>query len=220
MTAGRRTVPRRPTSGRQERGDRTRDLLIDETVRCIREEGFSAASARHIIERAGVSWGVIQHHFGDRDGLLTAVIEDALDRLIASLEVLSDPVQVADTEHLVRATWEAFANPKAMAGLEILISTKELRTAIDGRHMERLGATLAALIARLNTGSNGEHAVALGMLLWTTPVAMMIAEMFATIPLAPSDAQKAVADLIDGQRATPGSDGQHPVDRGTADTQR
>ncbi len=185
MTAGRRTAPRRPTSGRQERGDRTRDLLIDETVRCIREEGFSAASARHIIERAGVTWGVIQHHFGDRDGLLTAVIEDALDRLIASLEVLSDPAQVVDTEHLVQATWEVFANPKAMAGLEILISTKELRAALDGRHMERLGTALAGLIARLNTDHNGEHAVALGMLLWTTPVAMMIAEMFATFRWPP-----------------------------------
>ena len=116
VTARRRTAPRRPITGRQERGDRTRDLLIDEAVRCIREEGFSAASARHIIERAGVSWGVIQHHFGDRDGLLTAVIEDAMDRLIASLEALSDPSRVTDTEDLVRATWEAFANPKAMAG--------------------------------------------------------------------------------------------------------
>ncbi len=147
-----------------------------------------------------MSWGVIQHHFGDRDGLLTAVIDDAFERLITSLERFSDPAQVADTEHLVRATWEAFANPKAMAGLEILISTKELRTALDGRHMERLGAALTALMARLDTGSNGNHAVALGMLLWTTPVAMMIAEMFATVPLATGDAQKAVADLIDGQR--------------------
>ena len=147
-----------------------------------------------------MSWGVIQHHFGDRDGLLTAVIEDAVDRLIASLEVLSDPAQVTDTEDLVRATWEAFANPKAMAGLEILISTKELRAGLDGRHMERLGAALAALIARLDTGANGEHAVALGMLLWTTPVAMMIAEMFATVPLATEDAQKAIAALIDEHR--------------------
>ena len=200
MTGRRRTAPRRPSTGRQERGDRTRDLLIDETVRCIREEGFSAASARHIIERAGVSWGVIQHHFGDRDGLLTAVIEDAVERLIASLEVLSDPAQVTDTEDLVRATWEAFANPKAMAGLEILISTKQLRSGLDGRHMERLGAALANLMARLNHATNGEHAVALGMLLWTTPVAMMIAEMFATPPLATQDAQKAVADLIDAHR--------------------
>ena len=200
MASRKRTAPRRPITGRQERGDRTRDLLIDETVACIREEGFSAASARHIIERAGVSWGVIQHHFGDRDGLLTAVIEDAVDRLIASLEVLSDPAAATDTDDLVRATWEAFANPKAMAGLEILISTKHLRTGLGKRHMERLGAALANLMARLNTETNGDHAVALGMLLWTTPVAMMIAEMFATPPLAARDAQKAIAAIIDAHR--------------------
>ena len=200
MTGRKRTVPRRPITGRQERGDRTRDLLIDETVACIREEGFSAASARHIIERAGVSWGVIQHHFGDRDGLLTAVIEDAVDRLIASLEVLSDPAAATDTEDLVRATWEAFANPKAMAGLEILISTKHLRSGLGKRQIERLGAALANLMARLNTETNGDHAVALGMLLWTTPVAMMIAEMFATPPLAAKDAQNAIAAMIDAHR--------------------
>ncbi|GAB3007957.1 TetR/AcrR family transcriptional regulator [Mycobacterium bourgelatii] len=200
VTAGRRTSPRRPAAGRQQRGDRTRELLIDETVRCIREEGYSAASARHIIERAGVSWGVIQHHFGDRDGLLTAVIEDAVDRLVESLEVLADPDRPIGTEELVRATWEAFANPKAMAGLEILIATKELRGALGGEHMERLGAALAALIARLNTGTSREHAVALGMLLWTTPVAMMLAEMFATPPLTVNDAQQAVAKLIDEYR--------------------
>ena len=200
MIGRRGTAPRRPSTGRQERGDRTRTLLIEETVRCIREEGFSAASARHIIERAGVSWGVIQHHFGDRDGLLTAVIEDAVDRLSSSLEALSDPAQSADTDDLVRATWEAFANPKAMAGLEILISTKQLRSGLDRRHMERLGAALRSLMARLNDATNGEHAVALGMLLWTSPVAMMIAEMFATPPLATQDAQKAVAALIDAHR--------------------
>ena len=60
-------------------------------------------------------------------------------------------------------------------------------------------AALAALLARLNSGENREHAVALGMLLWTTPVAMMIAEMFATVPLSTKDAQ-AVADLIDAHR--------------------
>ncbi|CQD18078.1 transcriptional regulator [Mycobacterium europaeum] len=175
-------------------------MLIDETVRCIREEGFSAASARHIIERAGLSWGVIQHHFGDRDGLLTAVIEDAVDRLSTSLDLLADSVQATDTEELVRATWEAFANPKAMAGLEILISTKQLRGVIEGKPMQRLGAALANMMNRLNETTNGDHAVALGMLLWTTPVAMMIAEMFATRPLAAKDAQKAVAALIDAHR--------------------
>ncbi len=198
MTARNRTTPRRPSTGRQERGDRTRELLIDETVRCIREEGFSAASARHIIERAGVSWGVIQHHFGDRDGLLSAVIDDAMERLIATLKALSDPAQVSDTEDLVRASWEAFANPKAMAGLEILISTKELRQQLDARQVERLGVALVGLVERV-TG-DGEHGVALGMLIWTTPVAMMIAELFATLPVSVSEAQKAITDLIDHHR--------------------
>ncbi|MCX5042325.1 TetR/AcrR family transcriptional regulator [Aldersonia sp. NBC_00410] len=174
--------------------------MIDETVRCIREEGFSAASARHIIERAGVSWGVIQHHFGDRDGLLLAVIEDAVDRLVGSLEALSDPAHEMNTDELVRATWEAFANPKAMAGLEILIAAKGLRAGLDTRHLERLGAALAGLNERLDTGDDHAHAAALSMLLWTTPVAMMIAEMFATLPLAVGEAQKAIANLIDQHR--------------------
>lgn len=197
MTASRRTAPRRPVAGRQQRGDRTRELLIDETVRCVREEGFSAASARHIIARAGVSWGVIQHHFGDRDGLLTAVIEDAVDRLVASLEVLAEPDRVTDAEEMVRATWDAFANPKAMAGLEILIAAKDLRGSLGRQHMQRLGAALAALVARLNTGADREHAITLGMLLWTTPVAMMVAEMFTRPPLTTEDAQKAIVKLFD-----------------------
>lgn len=65
--------------------------------------------------------------------------------------------------------------------------------------MERLGEALANLMARLNAETNGDHTVALGLLLWTTPVAMMIAEMFATPPLAAKDAQKAIAAMIDAQ---------------------
>ena len=201
MTGRRRTAPRRPSTGRQERGDRTRDLLIDETVRCIREEGFSAASARHIIERAGVSWGVIQHHFGDRDGLLTAVIEDAVDRLIASLEVLSDPARVTDTEDLVRATWEAFANPKGNGGVgDSHLPPSTCASDLVGDTWNVSARPWRTLMARLNTGTNREHAVALGMLLWTTPVAMMLAEMFATPPLTTRAAQKAIVELIDEHR--------------------
>ncbi|WP_301148370.1 hypothetical protein [Mycobacterium simiae] len=131
---------------------------------------------------------------------MTAVIEDAVDRLSASLDLLADPAQATDTEELVRATWEAFANPKAMAGLEILIASKQLRGALEGRLMQRLGTALANMMARLDAATGGEHAAALGMLLWTTPVAMMIAEMFAAHPLSTKDAQKAVAALIEAHR--------------------
>lgn len=53
----RNVAPRRPMNGKQERADRTRAMVIDETVRCVLDEGFGAASAKHITERAGVTWG-------------------------------------------------------------------------------------------------------------------------------------------------------------------
>ena len=61
-------------------------MVIDETVRCVLEEGFGAASAKHITERAGVTWGVIQYHFGDRDGLLMAVVDQGFAQLLETLQ--------------------------------------------------------------------------------------------------------------------------------------
>ena len=46
--------------------------------------------------------------------------------------------------------------------------------------MDRLGAALAGLTERVNVGDDA-GAVGVGLMLWTTPVAMMIA-MFARIP--------------------------------------
>jgi len=54
----------------------TRRAVIDAAVACILERGFYRASSNEIARRAGVTWGVIQHHFGTREGLLLAVLED------------------------------------------------------------------------------------------------------------------------------------------------
>ena len=64
-------------------------MVIEETVSCVLEEGFGAASAKHITERAGVTWGVIQYHFGDRDGLLMAVVDEGFSELLANCGKLS-----------------------------------------------------------------------------------------------------------------------------------
>ncbi len=54
----------------------TRRIVIDAAVACILERGFYRASSNEIARRAGVTWGVIQHHFGTREGLMLAVLED------------------------------------------------------------------------------------------------------------------------------------------------
>ena len=41
-------------------------------VECIAELGFQRTTAQEITRRAGVTWGAVQHHFGDKDGILLA----------------------------------------------------------------------------------------------------------------------------------------------------
>src|SRR6478736_10465750 len=107
------TTPRRPANGKQVRADRTRAMVIDETVRCVVEEGFAAASAKHIAERAGVTWGVIQYHFGDRDGLLAAVVDSGFDELRARMATVGVPQGSSRKQvtALVEAAWAAFSTP-------------------------------------------------------------------------------------------------------------
>ncbi|MBK6510444.1 MAG: TetR/AcrR family transcriptional regulator [Haliea sp.] len=56
----------------------TREKVILAAIDCIYRDGFHAAHTNRIAEEAGVSWGVLQYHFGDKDGLLQAVIDHIL----------------------------------------------------------------------------------------------------------------------------------------------
>ena len=174
-------TPRRPANGKQVRADRTRAMVIDETVRCVLEEGFGAASAKHITERAGVTWGVIQYHFGDRDGLLMAVVDSGFSELLAKLRevepILARTVGRARTELLVNTVAEAFLSPTSIAALEILIATRASRADVDQRHLLDLFTTLTDLGRYVAEGLEPERADAVGNLVWTTLMGAMVATM-------------------------------------------
>lgn len=174
-------------------------MVIDETIRCIREEGFAAASTRHIIDRAGVSWGVIQYYFGDRDGLLTAVIEHANTTLTESLNKIADTAaEVEDPREraasLSAAAWEVFFTPIAMTALEILIATRAMQGTLAA---DQLAGVLAAL-GRISTsiGDETPHSGAIANLLWSSPVGMMVAQMVTTDALPTAPEERAMAALI------------------------
>ncbi|MGV0624474.1 TetR/AcrR family transcriptional regulator [Mycolicibacter minnesotensis] len=118
--------PTRRTSAPRKRGDDTRARIIEETVHCILEEGFGAATAKHVAERAGVTWGVIQYHFGDRNGLLMAVVDDGVAELVSSLSA----VEVGELgltqriEAVVDTAWRCYASPTSLAAFEILQATR------------------------------------------------------------------------------------------------
>jgi AcrR family transcriptional regulator len=66
----------------------TRRALLDAAAAVVVERGVEAASTREIYRRAGVKAPTLYHHFGDKRGLLDAVISDAFDRYLAHKRAL------------------------------------------------------------------------------------------------------------------------------------
>jgi TetR/AcrR family transcriptional regulator, regulator of cefoperazone and chloramphenicol sensitivity len=192
-------APTRPAGGAQARAERTRALIMDETVRCVVEEGFAAASAKHIAERAGVTWGVIQYHFGDRDGLLEAVVESGFDELRARMATVDVP-QGSSREQvtaLVDAAWDAFSTPTSRASLEILVATRARRDQATREHL----AAMAGELTRLGTDLIGDRrhvgdASAIGDLLWATLRGLVLTQMVVDEPIDSTPERAALVDLL------------------------
>ncbi|HEX2214768.1 MAG TPA: TetR/AcrR family transcriptional regulator [Mycobacterium sp.] len=193
-------APRRPANGKQVRADRTRAMVLNETVRCVIEEGFAAASAKHITERAGVTWGVIQYHFGDRDGLLMAVVDEGFNQLMACLgdvrAKLGERSGRARTELVINAVADAFLSPTSIAALEILIATRTGRADVDQRHLADLFSALTQLGRLVAEGLERRHADAVGNLIWTTLMGAMVASMAVEEPVDMDRELRALTDVI------------------------
>jgi AcrR family transcriptional regulator len=195
-----RSEPRRPPNVEgYARAGRTRALVIDETIACVVDEGFAAASARHIAERAGVTWGVIQYHFGDRAGLLMAVVDQGLTHLLQALELPANGKGGSvrqRAEALVEAAWSAFSSPTSLAALEILICTRCDRDARAQTHLIAIAEGLARLARQAVDGMDASKDSRLGELIWATLQGLVVARLVdAQAPNTDSE-RSALVDLI------------------------
>lgn len=62
-----------------------RRALLDASAALLAERGVAGFSLREVARRAGVSPAAPAHHFGDADGLLTAVATEGFDGLTSAL---------------------------------------------------------------------------------------------------------------------------------------
>lgn len=87
MAAGQRST-RGGTGRRRARKDAAvrRDELIEAAIACLSEGGLSAFTVERICGEAGVSRGLISHHFDGKDGLLVAVYERMTAHLAADAQ--------------------------------------------------------------------------------------------------------------------------------------
>ncbi|BBY85139.1 TetR/AcrR family transcriptional regulator [Mycolicibacterium tokaiense] len=185
-----KSIATRTTTAPRRRGDETRARIIEETVRCIVDEGFPAATAKHVAERAGVTWGVIQYHFGDRNGLLTAVVDDGVAKLVESLsaaEVSGLPLP-RRIETVVDLAWDCYSSPTSMAAFEILRAT---RGESSERHLIEMSDAISGL-GRLISDDPADRTVA--EVIWAALRGMVLVEMIVDQSL---DWQRERRTLVD-----------------------
>jgi AcrR family transcriptional regulator len=73
------TEPRTRTK-KDEQSTRSRERLVQAATRLFAERGYRDTSVQAIAEAAGISRGSIFWHFGSKEGLLSAVAEEAFRR--------------------------------------------------------------------------------------------------------------------------------------------
>ena len=105
-----------------ERTAATRERIVAAVVASIAEVGFQRTTASEIARRAGVTWGAAQHHFGGKDGILAAVLQNSFARLAERLSGIPAGAPLATrVELFVGRAWEHFASPHYRSTLEILL---------------------------------------------------------------------------------------------------
>ncbi|MFK8021317.1 MAG: TetR/AcrR family transcriptional regulator [Pseudomonadales bacterium] len=132
-------------SAKPKKRDITRKRVIDATVDCIYRDGFNAAHTNKIAEEAGVTWGVLQYHFGDKDGLLQATLDSIFEDFKHTLQAAD--VDAADLQHrisnFVDVIWTLVSKKQYRVSTAILRNAgKDKTSRINGQKQAKLWSAI------------------------------------------------------------------------------
>jgi AcrR family transcriptional regulator len=99
----------------------TPQRVIGAAIACILAKGYYRASSNEIARWAGLTWGVIQYHFGTREGLMLAVFRDQVKKLIDHSEryVFTGETTSEQLWSAYDYLYQYFGRPEYLAALEI-----------------------------------------------------------------------------------------------------
>lgn len=93
----------------EERRAQTREALLDAGATLFAERGIAGASVDAIAEAAGRTSGALYDHFGNKDGLLFALLENWVDAATAA--ITAEQATATTLDEWVAAMWRAVAHP-------------------------------------------------------------------------------------------------------------
>jgi AcrR family transcriptional regulator len=119
-------IPRRAPRTQEERRAETQARLLDATVECLAELGWSGTSTTEVARRAGVSRGAQQHHYPTKMLLVAAALEHLLDRQRAAFEraFVALPADRRNVEGALDLLWETFRQAPALALMELAMASR------------------------------------------------------------------------------------------------
>lgn len=112
----------------QARSLASRQAVIDAVIELISNHGFSSVTTANIAEQAGVSWGVLQYHFGSKREIFQAVLGSANPAFFQ--EINDIPLDTSDPDDLIRVAidklWKYNSSPTFRAAMEIVLNHAHL----------------------------------------------------------------------------------------------
>ena len=105
-------------SWQQQKSAATRARLIDATIRCLVQHGYSRTAMSLVAAEAGLSRGAVLHHFANGDALIQATIIELHERRLNAFRRASK-AHVRDVRAMVRDYWRQLQKPAFTAFQEL-----------------------------------------------------------------------------------------------------
>jgi AcrR family transcriptional regulator len=107
------------------RGDERKRAIIAAAIECYETNGTRRAILADIANRIGVTPGNILYHFGSKQGLITAVVQELEDRRTAAMEAMAAEGGVAMLRALSDYSGLTQAHPN-LAALALILAVENL----------------------------------------------------------------------------------------------
>lgn len=125
-TATEQVIPLRPLPGVNlcKRGERRAEKILDAATEVFAQKGYQHAKLSEIVALAGGSLSTLYRIYGDKEGLVSAILERRLDNLVGTLDSIHFSPDMPPEEALRRTAVrmaEALAKPDSLVAYRIVI---------------------------------------------------------------------------------------------------
>ena len=149
MNANPRTIDRGRGRPSDTESGVLQEQILDAAEHLFSDRGFSATPVREVASQAGVNPALVHYYFGNKSGLLEAVMDRALLPIAARIAAMKEAGPIS-AQQFTALFFEMSARHPAMPRLvvrEVMLSGGDTRELFVEKYAPRLGGALPGILA-------------------------------------------------------------------------